>query len=187
MSSSALPIAVGPGEGATIQGPAGGPLAFKVRGEHTNGTLTALENAIAPGDRPPLHTHANQDEAWYVLEGELRFRLGAELRGAPAGTSFSFPVVRRTAFKTLVGGRPGFSCCSHPRGWSVSSTGSHRCRTAPTRLRLSTTSAARWAWRSSGRHSQCQIPWRHTPNVSLCLATAAAPSRQPAGSTRRAS
>ncbi|MBJ7602164.1 MAG: cupin domain-containing protein [Candidatus Dormibacteraeota bacterium] len=45
-----------------------------------------MENAIAPGDGPPLHTHANEDEAWYVLEGELRFRLGAELRGAPAGT-----------------------------------------------------------------------------------------------------
>lgn len=91
MSSSALPIAVGPGEGATIQGPAGGPLAFKVRGEHTNGTLTALENAIAPGDGPPLHTHANEDQAWYVLEGELRFRLGAELRGAPAGTFVFVP------------------------------------------------------------------------------------------------
>ncbi|MGI8562742.1 MAG: cupin domain-containing protein [Candidatus Dormibacter sp.] len=91
MSSDALPLAVGPGEGPTIQGPASGPLTFKVRGQHTNGALTALENAIAPGDGPPLHTHANEDEAWYVLEGELRFRLGAELRGAPAGTFVFVP------------------------------------------------------------------------------------------------
>jgi glyoxylate utilization-related uncharacterized protein len=48
-----------------------------------------LENVIAPGDGPPLHTHANEDESWYVLEGDLRFRLGSELRGAPAG-SFVF-------------------------------------------------------------------------------------------------
>ena len=32
--SDALPaVAVGPGEGTTVQGPAGGPLTFKVRGE----------------------------------------------------------------------------------------------------------------------------------------------------------
>jgi quercetin dioxygenase-like cupin family protein len=83
------PVAVGPGEGATIQGPVGGPLTFKVRGEQTDGTLTVLENAIAPGEGPPLHTHANEDEAWYALEGDLRFRLDAEIRAAPAG-SFVF-------------------------------------------------------------------------------------------------
>jgi glyoxylate utilization-related uncharacterized protein len=51
--------------------------------------LTVFENAIAPGEGPPLHTHANEDEAWYVLEGDLRFRLDAEIRAAPAG-SFVF-------------------------------------------------------------------------------------------------
>lgn len=57
------------------RGPAGGPLTFKVRGTQTDGALTAFENVIAPGDGPPLHVHANDDEAWYVLDGELRFRL----------------------------------------------------------------------------------------------------------------
>jgi quercetin dioxygenase-like cupin family protein len=87
--TEAAPLAVGPGEGTTIEGPAGGPLTFKVRGEQTNGSLTALENVIAPGDGPPLHIHADEDEAWYVLEGELRFRLDAEIASAPAG-SFVF-------------------------------------------------------------------------------------------------
>ena len=41
------PITLGPGEGTTIEGPAGGPLTFKVRGEHTGGSLTAFENVIA--------------------------------------------------------------------------------------------------------------------------------------------
>lgn len=82
-------VVVRPGEGETIEGPAGGPLTFKVRGHQTNGALTAFENVIAPGDGPPLHAHANEDEAWYVLEGDLRFRLGSEIAGAPAG-SFVF-------------------------------------------------------------------------------------------------
>jgi quercetin dioxygenase-like cupin family protein len=83
------PYAVAPGQGATIQGPAGGPLTFKARGEQTNGALTLFENLIAPGDGPPFHTHADEDEAWYVLEGALRFRLGDEIASAPAG-SFVF-------------------------------------------------------------------------------------------------
>jgi quercetin dioxygenase-like cupin family protein len=82
-------LIVGPNAGATIEGPVGGPLTFKARGEQTNGTLTALENVIPPRQGPPLHTHANEDEAWYVLDGELRFKIGGELRAAPAG-SFVF-------------------------------------------------------------------------------------------------
>jgi mannose-6-phosphate isomerase-like protein (cupin superfamily) len=80
---------VGPGEGVTIQGPAGGPLTFKARGEQTNGALTLFENVIAPGDGPPFHTHAGEDESWYVLEGELRFRLGDDIASVGAG-SFVF-------------------------------------------------------------------------------------------------
>jgi quercetin dioxygenase-like cupin family protein len=83
------PIALGPGEGTTIEGPAGGPLTFKVRGEQTGGSLTAFENVIAPGDGPPLQVHASEDEAWYVIAGELRFQLGEERAAAPAG-SFVF-------------------------------------------------------------------------------------------------
>lgn len=89
--SETAPIVVGPGEGARIEGPAGGPLTFKARGEETNGSLTAVENVIAPGDGPPLHVHAGEDEAWYVLEGELRFRLGEKLAHAPAGTFVFVP------------------------------------------------------------------------------------------------
>lgn len=80
---------VGADAGATIEGPVGGPLTFKARGEQTSGTFTALENVIPPGQGPPLHTHANEDEAWYVLDGELRFKLGSALCAAPAG-SFVF-------------------------------------------------------------------------------------------------
>src|SRR3954464_11078803 len=84
-------VTVGPGEGDTIQGPVGGPLTFKVRGHQTGGALTALENVIPPGEGPPLHTHAEEDEFWWVIEGELRFTLGEERKSARAGTFVFVP------------------------------------------------------------------------------------------------
>jgi len=84
-----MAFVVDPAQGTTIEGPAGGPLTFKARGPQTAGSLTAFENTIAPGDGPPLHCHANEDEAWYILEGQFRFQLDEELRSAPAG-SFVF-------------------------------------------------------------------------------------------------
>jgi quercetin dioxygenase-like cupin family protein len=89
MTDGTGPVIAGPGEGASIEGPVGGPLTFKARGEQTNGVLSAFENVIPPGQGPPLHTHANEDESWYVLAGDLRFKLGSELRAAPTG-SFVF-------------------------------------------------------------------------------------------------
>jgi mannose-6-phosphate isomerase-like protein (cupin superfamily) len=39
----------------------------------------------------PLHVHHADDEAWYVLEGALRFRIGDEICEAPAGTAMLAP------------------------------------------------------------------------------------------------
>ena len=91
MPEASRAFTVGPGQGPTIQGPAGGPLTFKVRGDQTGGALTVIENTIGPGDGPPHHVHANEDEAWWIVEGELRFRLGDELHTAPAGTFVFVP------------------------------------------------------------------------------------------------
>jgi quercetin dioxygenase-like cupin family protein len=83
------PFVLTAGAGETIDGPVGGPLTFKLRGAQSNGTLTVFENVIPPGEGPPLHTHANEDEAFYVLEGGFRYRLGEDVYQAPAG-SFVF-------------------------------------------------------------------------------------------------
>jgi quercetin dioxygenase-like cupin family protein len=101
MTDGPAPYAVAPGEGVTIQGPAGGPLTFKARGEQTNGALTLFENVIAPGDGPPLHTHADEDESWYVLEGALRFRLGDEIASAPAGSFVFVPRGTQHCFQNV--------------------------------------------------------------------------------------
>jgi mannose-6-phosphate isomerase-like protein (cupin superfamily) len=43
-----------------------------------------------------LHVHHEDDEAWYVLEGELRFRFGDRSEVAPAGSTVSRRPVCRT-------------------------------------------------------------------------------------------
>jgi mannose-6-phosphate isomerase-like protein (cupin superfamily) len=39
----------------------------------------------------PLHTHRTEDEAWYVLDGTLRFRVGNEEFDASAGAGILLP------------------------------------------------------------------------------------------------
>ena len=101
MRVTARPIVVAPGEGTTIEGPAGGPLTFKVRGEQTGGALTAFENVIAPGSGPPLHVHAGEDESWYVIDGTLRFRLDEDERLAPHGAFVFVPRGTVHAFRNV--------------------------------------------------------------------------------------
>ena len=91
MSEPQRSVVVAPGGGTTIEGPVGGPLTFKVRGGQTGDALTAFENVIPPGEGPPMHVHANEDESWYVLEGDLRFALDGELEPASAGTFVFVP------------------------------------------------------------------------------------------------
>jgi quercetin dioxygenase-like cupin family protein len=101
-----MAFVIGPGEGTTIEGPAGGPLTFKARGEETDGSLTAFVNTIAPGDGPPLHRHAGEDEAWYILEGQFRFRLDDVLHPAPAGSFVFVPRGTPHCFQNI-GEEPG--------------------------------------------------------------------------------
>jgi hypothetical protein len=44
-----------PGDGETVKNPAGGLLAFKLRGAQSGGALAAWESSAAPGEGPPLH------------------------------------------------------------------------------------------------------------------------------------
>jgi mannose-6-phosphate isomerase-like protein (cupin superfamily) len=39
----------------------------------------------------PMHIHHSDDEAWYVLEGALRFRMGEEVFEAPPGAAVLAP------------------------------------------------------------------------------------------------
>lgn len=82
-------------QGTVIHGPAGGPARVLAGTPETAGTFTCLDNIIGPGQGPPLHVHAREDEIWFVLEGDLRFLADDRMLQAPQGSLVFVP--RRTA------------------------------------------------------------------------------------------
>ena len=57
---------------------------IKARAEDTDGALGVVDASFYQGFAPPLHVHTREDEALYVLEGQIRFRRGdAEFVAGP--------------------------------------------------------------------------------------------------------
>lgn len=54
----------------------------------------------------PLHVHHADDEAWYVLEGALRIRLGDEIREAGPGSAVLAPKGTPHAYGNARRGQP---------------------------------------------------------------------------------
>jgi hypothetical protein len=53
----------------------------------------------------PPHVHHADDEAWYVLEGALKFRLGDDVFEAPAGSAVLAPKGTPHAYGNARGGQ----------------------------------------------------------------------------------
>jgi quercetin dioxygenase-like cupin family protein len=62
---------------------------IKATGKETGGRYTLVEVLEPEGEEAPLHVHHNEDEAFWVLEGELTFQVGEETIKASPG-SFLF-------------------------------------------------------------------------------------------------
>ena len=106
MSMSIRPFAVQPGEGTTLRTPTAGSVIVKADTSRTNGTMTVLEFLIPPNDGPAVHSHLREDELWYVIEGDFRFKAGdAMLRASTGGMAFG-PRGIPHAFQNL-GDTPG--------------------------------------------------------------------------------
>ena len=64
----------------------GSLMTIKARAEDTGGALGLVEGSFYQGFGPPLHVHSREDEALYVLEGQIRFRQGDDEFVAGPGT-----------------------------------------------------------------------------------------------------
>jgi mannose-6-phosphate isomerase-like protein (cupin superfamily) len=104
------PIVLDPGQGDAVQA-RGSLMLFKAVATTTGGAFSLHERHLPPGGRkPPPHRHTNCQEAFFVLEGEVEFTLGAETvrRGpgtfvlVPGGVAHTFGNTGTAPARTLV-------------------------------------------------------------------------------------
>ena len=82
-------IVLKPGEGKSVPVP-GHKVTHKAVGADTGGAYSLLEIDLV-GDGPPQHIHKNEDEALYVIEGEIRVLMGARTITVTAGSLVLIP------------------------------------------------------------------------------------------------
>ena len=93
---------------------------FKATSDQTGGAYTVIEIISLPGNGPPPHSHENEDESIYVIEGEFEILLGTKTMRAqpgafifiPKGTVHRFRCIGEVPGKALIhytaGGIEGF-------------------------------------------------------------------------------
>jgi mannose-6-phosphate isomerase-like protein (cupin superfamily) len=75
----------------------------KATGTTTDGTIDVAEQILPAGFATPLHVHHREDECFYVLEGVVAFRLGAETFVAQPGSFARLPRDIPHAFRVTGG------------------------------------------------------------------------------------
>lgn len=87
-TATAIIRAAGEGEKRWFYG--GGTHTWKATAEETGGAFFLFEDAMTAGKMTPLHRHPDEDEAVYVLEGEVLVHIGdREQRVGPGGMALS--------------------------------------------------------------------------------------------------
>ena len=103
--SDAVPIIRQDGEGERMWFAGGGIFTWKATAAETGGAFLLMEDVMERGKVTPLHQHPNEDEAIYVLEGEILGHIDGEdhpvgsggLFFAPRGVPHAFMVTSETA------------------------------------------------------------------------------------------
>lgn len=103
--SPAIPIIRLDGDGEQMWFAGGGAFTWKATAAETGGAFLMLEDRMERGKMTPMHLHPEQDEAIYVLDGDLLVDIEGEQhavgRGglfyAPHGVAHAFMVTSETA------------------------------------------------------------------------------------------
>ena len=110
-------IVLQPGEGRMVSHRPGHNIIFKAAGDDTRGAYTLCEYTAAPSAGPPPHIHHNDDEAFYLLEGELTVRVGGREALATAGSFVFLPRGVVHTFKNTGSGPARFLVIASPSGF----------------------------------------------------------------------
>jgi quercetin dioxygenase-like cupin family protein len=98
MTMTHPPVLRKSGDGRTI-GVVGDVYRFLATGDETDGKYALIEALVPPGGGPPPHVHSREEEAFYILEGEITVSVGAERFVAGPGTFANMPVGSQHSFK----------------------------------------------------------------------------------------
>ena len=98
MTTNAKAIVLGPGEGEQAFS-FGVPVTFKVTGKGAGGAYALWEDTIEKDQGPALHIHEDAEEAFYILEGELKIEMGENTITAAAGSFILIPRGMAHAFR----------------------------------------------------------------------------------------
>jgi quercetin dioxygenase-like cupin family protein len=79
----------------------GGLMTFLATSAETENRSLLLEVRTVPGAEPPPHLHYDQDEVFYILEGELEVYCMGQVRIARAGEMVFLPRMQAHAFYFL--------------------------------------------------------------------------------------
>lgn len=66
-------------------------ITWLAEGKDTDGSFALAEGIVSNGTEPPPHTHTQEDEAFYILEGEMSLRIGGQTIEAGAGDLVYLP------------------------------------------------------------------------------------------------
>jgi len=110
----AKPYSFASGEGLADVWWKSGRITVKTAGAETGNAFSQIETDDPRGSGPPLHLHHNEDETFYVLEGEVTVQVGDERIDLGAGDYLFGPrgiahayIVRSERARMLVTASPG--------------------------------------------------------------------------------
>jgi mannose-6-phosphate isomerase-like protein (cupin superfamily) len=83
-SGDRRPYMLRAGEGESVWS-LGARFTMKVSDPDSQGRFALVEALAFQSTEPPLHIHHHEDEAWYVLEGQMTFYVGDEVLEAGGG------------------------------------------------------------------------------------------------------
>lgn len=72
---------------------------FLATGDDTNSKYAMWEALVPPGGGPPPHIHSREEEAFYILEGEITFTINGNKVVAFPGMFANMPVGTPHSFK----------------------------------------------------------------------------------------
>lgn len=92
---------------------------YLIRGSDSNGQYFVVEGVVPPGGGPPLHVQTREEEAFYILEGEVTFYADGERIVGRTGSFVHIPRGVAHRFKNegdAADGRRSRQLCQHRAG-----------------------------------------------------------------------